>query len=179
MHLRLPWILSRKRLISAVALDIIFFIATLHGLQLLGYSTGSTSLSLFICLLIFWLLGSYVSGRFVGGGLKTKYFDVLAYIRDQALASSTIIVLSFLFALIYIWIFNQNLLDVGLCSFLIVFLVLFGITSSFLQYLHLCVCVRKGNDTRELRSQLINHTQECEWVKPRQHIYRPPKPGGM
>ena len=135
MELRLPWILSRKRLISAVAVDTVIFVIAFLSIDYF-YNSALVTSSLFIFLSTFWLLGSYVLGRFVSGGSKSKYIDLRAYIRSQLLATTTLFVLIVFFTLIYLCIFDAALLDALHLSILIKFLLLLAISSCSAQYLH-------------------------------------------
>ncbi len=72
MQLRLPWILSRRRLLVAVFLDSALFVVLYNGLFLHRFGRLPNG-SIFLPILWgTWVLSSYVLGRYKGvGGFRT------------------------------------------------------------------------------------------------------------
>ena len=66
MQLRLPWILSRRRLLAAVTLDSAIFVALYNALFLQRFGRWPDGSILLPVLWAMWVLSSYVVGRYQG-----------------------------------------------------------------------------------------------------------------
>ena len=66
MEIRLPWILSRRRLFTALILDSALFLGLNYGFFWHFFGHGSYGSTLLMILWPIWLLSSYVSGRYQG-----------------------------------------------------------------------------------------------------------------
>ena len=98
MLLRLPWLLSRKRLALAVVVDgTVFSLVYGLGFQLRFGRGPGLSLAL-IGLLLFWLMSSYVVGRY--HTFKTQGLDLLI---DQASRGAAVLLLTLGTYLGYHW----------------------------------------------------------------------------
>ena len=73
MQVRFPWILSRKRLIIAVIIDGILFTTLCYKFFYLRFDRLPGLSFRLALLLTFWMLCSYVSGRFTSGYSKLQF----------------------------------------------------------------------------------------------------------
>lgn len=107
MQIRIPWLLSRRRLLVAVILDSLIFIVLYFALcwHLIDFS-----LHVFVSSLFLWscmLLSSYVMGRY--SGLKSltpipPSFELL----QLSLKTVVVVFFSLLGTLLYLWLFNSS-----------------------------------------------------------------------
>ena len=134
MQLRLPWILSRRRLLAAVILDSALFVALYNGLFLQRFGRWPDG-SIFLPLLwAMWVLSSYVLGRYQGvEGVRSATASVMAL---QRVVKSTLVVgFSLAGTLTYLWLFKTDAGDFQFRSFLIPYLVFLGLNSLLTQNL--------------------------------------------
>ena len=105
MQLRLPWILSRRRLLAAVTLDSVLFVALYIWLS--EHQFGSwPEFSFFLPVLwATWVLSSYVLGRYQGvHSLRSSSGSLLAL---QCVVKSILVIgISLAATLTYYWLFN-------------------------------------------------------------------------
>ena len=134
MQLRLPWILSRRRLLAAVTLDSAIFVALYNGLFLQRFGRWPDGSILLPVLWAMWVLGSYVLGRYQGiDGVRTPSASAVAL---QGLVKSTVVVgFSLAGTLTYLWLFKTNAGDSQFRSFLIPYLGFLGLFSLVTQNL--------------------------------------------
>ena len=134
MQVRLPWILSRRRLITAAVLDGALF-TTLYYLLFHRSFDRWPGLSFHIALLlIYWLLTSYVVGRFTSGDSKLQFGAGVSFIR-QIYSTALVLVLSLAPIIFYLWVNNQYSIEDALGSFLITFIFSLAVLSSAVQFL--------------------------------------------
>ena len=151
MELRLPWILSRKRLIISAVVDGI--IAILLYCMLYRWVFGvwkGFSLSL-VALLIIWSLVSYVTGRYPGGDQSYQRFHVWNFIGKQFIATVLAFFLTIGITFFYTWAFSLDPYQASSVSFLLTFLGLLSVLSSFLQL-------------TLLRFLVLNDTSKNTWL---------------
>ena len=134
MQLRLPWILSRRRLLAAVMLDSALFVALYNGLFLQRFGRwpdGSILLPVFWAM---WVLSSYVLGRYQG--IDCVRSSAATFMAVQGVVKSTLVI-SFSLAgtLTYLWLFRTNAGDSQFRSFLIPYLGFLGLSSLLTQNL--------------------------------------------
>ena len=134
MQLRLPWILSRRRLLAAVTLDSAIFVALYNGLFLQRFGRWPDGSVLLPVLWAMWVLGSYVLGRYQGiDGVRTPSASAVAL---QGLVNSTVVFgFSLAGTLTYLWLFKTNAGDSQFRSFLIPYLGFLGLFSLVTQNL--------------------------------------------
>ena len=82
MKIRLPWILSRKRLITAVLIDGFLFSFIYNFLFLLRFDKFPGPSPWLAILLSIWLLGSYIVGRYASGDAR-RHFDITLSLIKQ------------------------------------------------------------------------------------------------
>lgn len=134
MQLRLPWILSRRRLLAAVSLDSALFVALYNGLFLQRFGRWPDGSIFLLILWATWVLSSYVLGRYQGvEGLRSP---ADSFITLQAVVKAALVV-SFSLAgtLTYLWLFKTNAGDSLFRSFLIPYLSFLGLLSLVIQIL--------------------------------------------
>jgi len=130
MLLRLPWLLSRKRLLGAVVIDICLF-SPLYMAAFLYRFDSWPGLSFPVgALVTFWLLSSYVIGR----------YDVVAtghgrQLLSIALRTGVTLLLSLGVYLAYFWVTATALGASDSRSFLVPLLITFAFLSSICQSL--------------------------------------------
>ena len=133
MQVRLPWILSRRRLLTAIFVDCILFAAFYNGLYIYRFGEWPNwSLALLVVWFI-WVLASYVLGRYQG----------IQAIRDPAGVSilqgviQTILALAISFSgiLTYLWLFESSVGNLFTLNYLIPCLILLGVFSLIAQML--------------------------------------------
>ena len=91
MQLRLPWILSRKRMVAALVADGALFALLYFLLYELRFGVWP-SLSLRIAaLLVIWSLGSYVIGRYSGRANSGHQLHTLNLVGRQLIATSFVL----------------------------------------------------------------------------------------
>ena len=132
MQLRLPWILSRRRLLAAVTLDSVLFVALYIWLS--EHQFGSwPEFSFFLPVLwATWVLSSYVLGRYQGvHSLRSSSGSLLAL---QCVVKSILVIgISLAATLTYYWLFNIDAGNYLFRSFLISYLAFLGILSTMIQ----------------------------------------------
>ena len=134
MQIRFPWILSRKRLILAACLDATLF----YLLYLISFywrfnlwPVNSFRIAFLLC---FWLLGSYISGRYFSGDSSKNSPNGMTFIKQ--IASTGLVLLLILGASIFhSWLLNQSVEEATFRSFLIPFLGSLAVLSSAVQAL--------------------------------------------
>ena len=90
MQLRLPWILSRRRLLAAVFLDSALFMALYNGLFLQRFGRWPEGSILLPVLWAMWVLSSYVMGRYQGvDGVRSPTASFMAL---QGVVKTTLVV---------------------------------------------------------------------------------------
>ena len=134
MQLRLPWILSRRRLLAAVILDSALFVALYNGLFLQRFGRWPDGSILLPVLWAMWVLSSYVLGRYQGvDGVSTPAASFMAL---QGVVKTTLVVgFSLAGTLTYLWLFKTNAGDSQFRSFLIPYLGFLGLFSLVTQNL--------------------------------------------
>lgn len=134
MQLRLPWILSRRRLLAAVLLDSALFVALYNGLFLQRFGRWPDGSILLLVLWAMWLLSSYVLGRYQGvDGIRSSAASFTAL---QGVVKTTLVVgFSLAGTLTYLWLFKTNAGGSQFRSFLIPYLGFLGLFSLLIQYL--------------------------------------------
>ena len=133
MQLRIPWILSRKRLLAATFLDAILF-ALLYYFLYEWHFGVMPGVSLFLALLlVIWSLSSYVAGRYSGWSETSHKGDLWVLIGNQLIATAFVSSLTIGFVLFHIFIFRSNPAQASLRSFLIPYLVLLAVLSPLFQ----------------------------------------------
>jgi len=132
MQLRLPWILSRRRLLVAVTLDSALFVALYNGLFLQHFGRWPDGSILLPVLWAMWVLSSYVLGRYQGvDGARSS---AASFIALQGVVTSTLVVgFSLAGTLTYLWLFETNAGDSQFRSFLIPYLGFLGLVSLLTQ----------------------------------------------
>ncbi len=134
MQLRLPWILSRRRLLAAVILDSTLFVAIYNGLFLQRFGRWPDGSILLPVLWAMWVLSSYVMGRYQGvEGVRSIAAPFGAL---QGVVKTTLVVgFSLAGTLTYLWLFKTNAGDSQFRSFLIPYLGFLGFFSLLAQNL--------------------------------------------
>ena len=133
MQVRLPWILSRKRLITAAVLDGVLFTALYYCLFHWRFELWP-GLSLRVAVLLsIWMLGSYVVGRYASGEAKRRIGIGFSLIR-QINSTSLVLAMTLGITLLHLWLFNQNPVEATFRSFLVPFLGSLAILSSAVQF---------------------------------------------
>ena len=151
MQVRLPWILSRKRLITAALVDGVLFTALYYKLFEWRFDRlPGLSLRLSV-LLLFWLLCSYVFGRFTSGDSKPSLGSGLSLIRQIA-STALVLVVMLGITLLHLWLFNHQSVEATLRSFLIPFLGLLAILSSSFQFILNRVFSRQDSSGKQVWS---------------------------
>ena len=134
MQFRLPWILSRKRLITSVLLDGGLFV-TLYCLLYQWRFDVWPALSLRLGLLLtIWLLVSYVIGRYPSGNTSDRLNFGWSFIAKQIVETGFVLALTLGITLLHIWLFGRNPVQATFRSFLIPFLASLGFLSLMVQF---------------------------------------------
>ena len=132
MQLRLPWILSRKRMVAALVADGALFALLYFLLYELRFGVWP-SLSLRIAaLLVIWSLSSYVIGRYSVRTISGHELHALNLIGRQLIATGFVLSLTLGITLFHIWLFNKDPAQATLRSFLIPFLGSLAVLSPLL-----------------------------------------------
>ena len=132
MQLRLPWILSRRRLLAAVILDSFLF-AFLYNFLFLSrfgrWPDGSISL---LILWAVWVLSSYVLGRYQGVDSFPGHASIFHVLQGFV---KTVLVVCFSVAgiVIYLWISKNIIGNLFFSSILIPYLLFLGFFSLIAQ----------------------------------------------
>ena len=134
MKLRLPWILSRRRLLAAVILDSALFIALYVGLFAHRFGRWPDGSIFLPVLWAMWLLSSYVLGRYQG--VVGACSPAASFMALQGVVKTTLVVgFSLAGTLTYLWLFKSNAGDFLFRSFLIPYLGFLGLLSLVTQNL--------------------------------------------
>ena len=134
MQLRLPWILSRRRLLVAVIFDGTLSVVLYSGLFFQRFGRWP-DVSIFMPILwVTWVLSSYVLGRYQG--VDRLRAPAGSFIALQGVVNTTIVVgFSLAGTLTYLWLFKTNAGDSLFRSFLIPYLGFLGFFSCLIQNL--------------------------------------------
>ena len=132
MYLRLPWILSRRRLLVAVFLDIFLSVTLSSSLYRSSFVASPEASALFFVLCITWLIISYVVGRYQGLNFTGPYG---VSVLQGLFQTIFVLALSLLGSFLCIWLFKVNTGDLFYQAFLIPLLVYFGALSFLVQLL--------------------------------------------
>ena len=133
MQFRLPWILSRKRLIVAAIADGILFVFLFYALYNLRFGLWPPVSPRLVLLLAIWSLASYVLGRYVSGDMRGSESETWDFVGKQLIGTGTVLLLTLGTTLLHIWLFNQNSVQSSFRSFLIPFLGSLAVSSIFIQ----------------------------------------------
>ena len=132
MQLRLPWILSRRRLLAAVILDSALFVFLYNYLYFQRFGRWSDG-SIFLPILWgTWVLSSYVLGRYQGIDDSRSSAGLLMALQS-AVKTSLVVGFSLAGTLTYLWLFKTNAGDSLFRSFLIPYLGFLGLLSLVFQ----------------------------------------------
>ena len=133
MQLRLPWILSRKRLVISALADATLFALVYYVLHQDQF-VESPSFSLWLALLfIIWSLGSYVFGRYANG-TGIKYDRPIRKLFTKQLTGTVVVFLLTLgVTLLCTWLFSDNSVQALHQIFFISFLGIFTGLSALVQ----------------------------------------------
>lgn len=134
MELRLPWIMSRRRLLAAVILDSVLFVALYNGLFLQRFGRWPDGSIFLPVLWAMWVLSSYVLGCYQGvDGVRSPAASFTAL---QCVVKTTLVVgFSLAGTLTYLWLFKTDAGDSQFRSFLIPYLGFLGLLSLVTQNL--------------------------------------------
>ena len=133
MQLSLPWILSRKRLITAVIADGVLFGYLYYALYECRFDVWPTVSPRLALLLAIWSLASYVFGRYVSGDRRGSVCETWSFAGKQLIGTGAVLLLTLGIILLYIWLFNQNPVQSSFRSFLIPFLGSLAVLSPVVQ----------------------------------------------
>lgn len=125
----IPWLNSRKRTLIAYFLEVFSFIVIYLFIYKLRFSELPVYSIYQIFLLHFWILVSYVLGRYSGEIYIKKNF--LIYLAKTLL----VLILSISFFLTFIWAFGAQNVSFIFRSFLVPFLFTYSLISFFVQIL--------------------------------------------
>ena len=134
MQLRLPWILSRRRLLAAVLLDSALCVAIYNGLFLYRFGRWPDG-SIFLAILwATWVLSSYVLGRYQGvDGFRT--ISGAFHVLQGVVKTFLVVGFSLAGTLTYLWLFKSDAGGSLFRSFLIPYLGVLGLFSFVIQAL--------------------------------------------
>ena len=133
MQIRLPWILSRKRLFASAVLDGVLFAGTYYILFQWRFDRLPDVSARVSVLLAVWILCSYVLGRYVNGDAKKPRFDPGLSLIKQITSSIFALVVTLGITILHLWLFNRNPVQATFRSFLLPFLGSLAVVSSLLQ----------------------------------------------
>ena len=133
MQVSLPWILSRRRLITAAVADGILFAFLYYALYKWRFSVWPGFSPRLAILLAIWSLSSYVIGRYVSGAGTSPVNHNLDFVGKQLIGTGAVLLLTLGITLFHIFLFNQNPVQATSRSFLIPFLGSLAILSQFIQ----------------------------------------------
>ncbi len=132
MQLRFPWILSRRRLLVAVTLDSVMFLALYHGLYWHRFGLWPDRPIFLTILWSIWLLSSYVLGRYQGvDGLRTTSGSL--FVLQGVVKITLVVAFSLAGTLTYFWLFRSDAGYSLFRSFLVPYLVFLSIVSDVIQ----------------------------------------------
>lgn len=133
MQLRLPWILSRRRLVAAVLLESILFVTLYNIFYLHSFGRWPNGSILLVVLWAAWVLSSYVLGRYEGVNCIQGPTGVS--IVQSVVQTALVLSISLSGMLTYLWLFKSNGGNLVFRSILIPYLSLLGLVSLLLQTL--------------------------------------------
>ena len=133
MQLNFPWILSRKRLITAVIADGILFAFLYYALFDWRFNVLPSPSPRLAALLAFWSLSSYVVGRYASGAKRYRRGFILETFGNQLICTAFVLLLTLAITLLHILLFNPNPVQASFHSLLIPFLGLLAFFSLLLQ----------------------------------------------
>ena len=122
MQLRLPWILSRKRLVAALVADGALFALLYFALYQFRFGVWPGLSLRMAVLLVIWSLTSYVIGRYSGRSNGGHELHVLNLFGRQLIATGFVLSLTLGITLLHVWLFNKDPVQASFRSFLIPFL---------------------------------------------------------
>ena len=134
MQVRLPWVLSRKRLITAVVLEGTLFVGLYYNLFQWRFDRWPGFSFRLTVLFTIWMLCSYVAGRFTSGDSKLQFGPELSLVK-QITSTALVLAVTLVITFLSVWIFNRYSVEVTSRSFLIPFLGIFAVSSSIVQFL--------------------------------------------
>ena len=130
MLLRLPWLLSRKRLLAALLIDTTLFSLLYLGWFRLNFASWPEFSLPLTWMLEFWLVSSYVLGRYHQVADRRS-----ALLLSQLLRTFLVLLLSIGVYLAYHWLTATTLGAQDGRSFLLPFLLMLGLASALMQLL--------------------------------------------
>ena len=133
MQFKLPWILSRKRLITAAVSDGTLFAFLYYSLFNFRFGVWPSPSPRLAVLLAIWTLISYVIGRYSDWVESTQNRDAWTLVCRQLIYTGFILFFTLAITLLHIWLFDQNPVQASFRSFLIPFLGSLAILSPVLQ----------------------------------------------
>lgn len=133
MQLRLPWILSRKRLLIAVIADGSLFALLYYALFEWRFGVWPGFSPRLAALLAIWSLSSYVIGRYSGRASTSHERHPWLLVGKQLIGTGFVLFLTLGITLLHIWIFVQNPVQASFRSFLIPYLGSLSVLSSLIQ----------------------------------------------
>lgn len=133
MQLRLPWILSRKRLLIAVLADGSLFAFLYFALYKWRFGVWPGFSPRLAVLLAIWSLSSYVIGRYSGRAGAGHERHAWHFVGRQLIGTGFVLFLTLGITLLHIWTFDQNPVQASLRSFLIPYLGSLSILSPLVQ----------------------------------------------
>ena len=132
MQLRTPWILSRKRLLVALAADGALFGLLYFALYELRFGIWPGFSVRIAVLLVIWSLSSYIIGRYSGPGNTGRELHALNSVGKQLIATGFVLSLTLGITLFQVWLFNKDPVQASFRSFLIPFLGSLAVLSPLL-----------------------------------------------
>jgi len=132
MQLRLPFLLSRKRLITAALLDGCVFTSLYYGMFYWSFERWPAVSLRIGALLVVWLAGSYVIGRYTFNEYKTRIRFGISVIQ-QSVSTLVMLLLTLSVVLLHFWLFNRDPVLATFRSFLIPFMGAVAILSPLIQ----------------------------------------------
>ena len=105
MQIRLPWILSRRRLLFAIVVDSVLFALLYNSMYIQKFRNLAQWNFLLLGLLSFWILSSYVIGRYkISNNARVNANDILII----QIAAKTALVLSLIVPAMAILLISPN-----------------------------------------------------------------------
>ena len=149
MQITLPWILSRRRLVTAAVLDGVLFAGIYYPLFQWRFERWpGFSLRLAILLAI-WLLCSYIFGRYASGDAKRRFDVGLSLIRQIA-STALVLTVTLGITVLHLWLFNRNPVEATFRSFLLPFLGSLAVVSFSAQLMLARVVSATGSSENHL-----------------------------
>ena len=128
----MPWLLSRRRLITFVLVDIFLFF--IINIKCLSFINKDFQLDDFSYILILWILFSYILGRYAKGSEGFNIIQILKFI----FSSIFVFILSFSFFLLLLWPFNYGFNSLEELKLYFSFFLFFSFISGTTQF-----CINK------------------------------------